>query len=190
MRIDRRSFLVAGTTAMASTALSYGRIPGANDRISLGHIGVGSRGRGLARIAARLKDEKNAEMTAVCDLWKIHRERAAAAAEKVHGRSPRSFQYMDQLLDLKDIDAVLISTADFQHAPILKLAVEAGKDAYCEKPMANVLEEAKDVRAAVTRSDRIVQIGTQHRSEPYQVAVRDLIRGGVLGDVSKVEIVW
>jgi predicted dehydrogenase len=190
MSIDRRSFLVAGTTAMASTAFSYGRIPGANDRISIGHIGIGSRGRGLAHIASSLKSDKNVEMTAVCDLWKTNRERAAASTEQAYGRSPRSFQYMDQLLALKDIDAVLISTGDFQHAPILKLAVEAGKDAYCEKPMANVLKEAKAVRDAVNKSDRIVQIGTQHRSEPYQLVVRDLIRTGVLGDVSKVEIAW
>jgi len=190
MKIDRRSFLVSGTTAFASTALSYSRIPGANDRISLGHIGIGGRGRGLASIAAKLKDQKNAEMTAVCDLWKVNRERAAATAEKAYGRSPRAFQYMDQLLALKDLDAVVISTGDFQHAPILKLAVEAGKDVYCEKPMANVLAEAKAARDAVAKSDRIVQIGTQHRSEPYQIAVRDLIRTGVLGDVSKVEIVW
>ena len=190
MRIDRRSFLAAGTAAMASTALSYGRIPGANDRISLGHIGVGSRGRGLAKIAGSLKDTKNVEMTAVCDLWKINREKSANASEKVYGRHPRAFQYMDQLLALKDVDAVLISTGDFQHAPLLKLAVEAGKDVYCEKPMANVLAEAKAARDAVAKSDRIVQIGTQHRSEPYQIAVGDLIRSGVLGDVSKIEIVW
>src|SRR5258708_26700977 len=120
MKIDRRSFLVTGTTAFASTALSYGRIPGANDRISLGHIGIGSRGRGLASIAAKLKDEKNVEMTAVCDLWKVNREKATVTAEKVYGRSPRAFQYMDQLLALKGLDAVVISTADFQDAPIPK----------------------------------------------------------------------
>jgi predicted dehydrogenase len=190
MKIDRRSFLVAGTTALASTARSYSRIPGANDRISLGHIGIGGRGRGLAFIASQLKDQKNVEMTAVCDLWKVNRERAAAAAEKAYGRAPRAFQYMDEMLALKDVDAVLISTGDFQHAQILKLAVEAGKDAYSEKPFANVLEEAKAARDTVLKSDRIVQIGTQHRSEPYQIAVRDLIRTGALGDVSKVEIEW
>jgi len=188
--MDRRSFLAAGTTALASTALSYSRIPGANDRISLGHIGIGQRGRGLAFIASQLKDQKNVEMTAVCDLWKVHREKAASAAQKVYGRAPRAFQYLDDLLALKDVDAVLISTGDFQHAPILKQVVEAGKDAYSEKPFANVLEEAKATRDTVLKSDRIVQIGTQHRSEPYQIAVRDLIRTGVLGDVSKVEIEW
>jgi predicted dehydrogenase len=85
---------------------------------------------------------------------------------------------------------VIISTADFQHAPILKMTAEAGKDAYCEKPMANVLEEAKAARDAVRAGGRIVQVGTQHRSEPYQIAAKEYITGGALGRVSKAEIVW
>jgi predicted dehydrogenase len=97
---------------------------------------------------------------------------------------------MEELLALKDVDAVLVSTADFQHATHLKQVVEAGKDCYCEKPMANDLAEAKAARDAVAKSNRIVQIGTQHRSEPYQIAVRDFIKTGALGNVSKVEIVW
>jgi predicted dehydrogenase len=173
----------------AGTALSYSRILGANDRISLGHIGCGRRGLGLQTIARGLKG-RNLEMTAVCDLWKVNREAAAARTESWYGRAPRSFQYMEDLLALKDVDAVLISTADFQHATHLKAVVEAGKDAYCEKPMANDLAEAKAARDAVLRSDRIVQVGTQHRSEPYQIAARELIKSGALGDVSKVEIVW
>jgi len=191
---DRRTFLAgAGAATFASalgrTALSYGRILGANDRISLGHIGCGRRGLGLQTIARGLKG-RNLEMTAVCDLWKVNREAAAARTESWYGRAPRSFQYMEDLLALKDVDAVLISTADFQHATHLKTAVDAGKDAYCEKPMANDLAEAKAARDAVLRSDRIVQVGTQHRSEPYQIAARELIKSGALGDVSKVEIVW
>jgi predicted dehydrogenase len=190
----RRSFLTGagaalGASALGRTALSYGRILGANDRISLGHIGCGRRGLGLATIARGLRN-RNLEMTAVCDLWKVNREAAAARTESWYGRAPRSFQYMDDLLALKDVDAVLISTADFQHATHLKAVVEAGKDAYCEKPMANDLAEAKAARDAVLRSDRIVQVGTQHRSEPYQIAARELIKSGALGDVSKVEIVW
>src|SRR5438445_7870052 len=97
---------------------------------------------------------------------------------------------MDELLTRKDIDAVVISTADFQHAPILKLVAEAGKDAYCEKPMGNVLEDAKAARDAVLARNIVVQIGTQHRSEPYQIATKQLIDSGALGEVTKVEIVW
>jgi predicted dehydrogenase len=191
---NRRTFLAGagaaiGASALGRSALSYSRILGANDRISLGHIGCGRRGLGLQTIAKGLKS-RNLEMTAVCDLWKVNREAAAARTESWYGRAPRSFQYMEDLLALKDVDAVLISTADFQHATHLKTVVEAGKDAYCEKPMANDLAEAKAARDAVLRSDRIVQVGTQHRSEPYQIAARELIKSGELGDVSKVEIVW
>ena len=193
--VNRRSFLghagaaALGTGALNRTALSYGRIAGANDRISLGHIGVGRRGSELDEIVAKLKT-KNVEMTAVCDLWKVNREAAASRALAAYGRAPRSFQYMEELLALKDVDAVLVSTADFQHATHLKQVVEAGKDCYCEKPMANDLAEARAARDAVRATSLIVQIGTQHRSEPYQIAARDLINTGALGEVTKVEIVW
>ena len=194
--IGRRSFLnqaaraIAGAGALSTAAFSYSRIKGANDRILLGHIGIGSRGSELAWIVSRLKDKHNVEMAAVCDLWKVNREQAAARAQSVYGRAPRAFQRMEDVIASQDIDAVLISTADFQHAPILKLVAEAGKHAYCEKPMANVLEEAKAARDAVLARNLIVQIGTQHRSEPYQIATKQLIDSGALGEVTKVEIVW
>jgi predicted dehydrogenase len=187
--MTRRTLLAAGAS-LGMTALSYGRVAGANDRISMAHVGVGNRGRELASVVADLKERHNVEMTGVCDLWSVNRERAAKAALQAYGRAPRSFQYVEELLAQKDVDAIIISTADFQHAPLLKLAAEAGKDAYCEKPMANVLEEAKAARDAVRLHKRVVQIGTQHRSEPYQRAVRELIAGGALGRVSKVEVVW
>ncbi len=194
--ISRRGFLqhsttiVAATAAYATSANSYSRILGANDRIYLGHVGVGNRGRELDEIIARLKDKENVEMTAVCDLWKVNREKAVSAAARAYGRPPRSFQYADELLALKDVDAVVISTGDFQHALLLRWTAEAGKNAYVEKPMANDLGEAKAARDAVLSRNLIVQVGTQHRSEAYQRAVRDLIQAGVLGEVSKVEIVW
>jgi predicted dehydrogenase len=176
--------------ALSTTAISYARIAGANDRISVGQVGIGNRGRELASVLADLKDHANVEMTAVCDLWKVNRERAAKSAASAYGRAPRSFQYVEEMLALEDLDAVIISTADFQHAPLLQLTAEAGKDAYCEKPFANDLDEAKAARDAVLSRDVIVQIGTQHRSEPYQIAAKALIDTGALGAVSKYEIVW
>jgi len=196
MNIDRRSFLnqtaaaIAGAGVLSTSAFSYSRIKGANDRILLGHIGIGDRGSELEWIVSRLKDKYNVEMAAVCDLWKVNREKAASRAQGVYGRAPRPFQYMEDLLAQKDIDAVIISTADFQHAPVLRAVAEADKDAYCEKPMANDLHEAKAARDAVLARNLIVQIGTQHRSEPYQIATKELIDSGALGDVTKVELVW
>ena len=97
--IGRRSFLQAGVAAIGVSALSYGRILGANDRISLGHAGVGRRGRELAAVVAELRDSHNVEMTAVCDLWKENRERAEKAAEHVYGRAPRTVMCFEDLLD-------------------------------------------------------------------------------------------
>ena len=194
-KIDRRSFLsksatIMGGAALASTALSYKNIVGANDRISLAHIGIGSRGRELDQIAAQLKTSHRVEMTAVCDLWSVNREKAVAANTKYYGRTPRSFQYFEDVLAIPDVDAVMISTPEHSHSPLLRLTVEAGKDAYVEKPMGNVLAEAKAARDAVLKSDRIVQVGTQHRSEPHPQAAHDIVQSGQLGDVSKVEVVW
>jgi predicted dehydrogenase len=194
-RIGRRTFLgtsgmLAGGAALATTARSYANILGANDRISLGHIGIGNRGRELVQIAGALKDRHDVEMTAVCDLWRVNRERAVEANAKHYGRAPRAYPHLEDLLALRDVDAVLISTPEHSHSPILKMAAEAGKDAYVEKPMGNVLDDIKAARAAVKHAKRIVQVGTQHRSEPYPRAACDLVHGGALGEVSKVEVEW
>jgi len=195
-KINRREFLhkgavvAAGGAALSSTALSYTRIAGANDRISLGHIGVGNRGSELDGIVASLKDQKNVEMTAVCDLWTHNVERAMAANQQFYGKAPRALRHPQELLALKDVDAVLISTPEHSHSPLLKMSAGAGKDTYCEKPMGNVLEEVKAARDAVLVKNLIVQIGTQHRSERYQIAVRDLVRSKVLGEATKYEIEW
>ena len=194
--INRRDFLsksaaaIAGSVVLPHTALSYGNIIGANDRISLGHIGNGNRGGDLDLIASKLKSSHHVEMTAVCDLWKVNREKAAATNAGYYGRAPRALQYPEELLAMKDVDGVLISTPEHTHSPILKLAADAGKDAYVEKPMGNVLSEAKAAREAVLRAKTVVQVGTQHRSEPYQEAAQKIARSGALGDISKIEIVW
>jgi predicted dehydrogenase len=192
--MDRREFLEAtlltGGAALASSALSYGRILGANDRIRLAHIGIGSRGDDLIEIIGKLKDTHKIEMMGVCDLWSVHREKAVAAYAKPFGRNPKAFRNTEEVLAEEDIDAVLISTPDHSHSPLLQMAAEAGKDVYIEKPMGNVLAEAKAARDAVQQHKRIVQVGTQHRSEPHPAAARDLIQKGALGDISKIEIVW
>lgn len=194
--LDRRTFLsqsaaaIAGTSALAQSALSYGKILGANDRISLCHVGVGSRGSELDLIVSKVAPNHNVEMNAVCDLWSMNRDKAVAKNTTYYNRAPRAFQHIEDVLADKDIDAVILSTPDFSHSLLLKMTAEAGKDAYVEKPMGDVLEEAKAGRDAVLKNNRIVQVGTQHRSEPYPKAARDLIQTGALGDVSKVEIVW
>ncbi len=177
-KIGRRSFLqaagVVAGSAIASTALSYDRILGANDRIALGHIGIGNRGSELHTMISKLKDKYNVETVAVCDLWKNNRDRAVTRTTGYYGRAPQAILHPEELLALKNVDAVVIATPEHSHSPMLKAAAEAGKDAYCEKPMGNVLEEVKAARDAVKQRNLVVQIGTQHRSEPYQLAAREV----------------
>jgi predicted dehydrogenase len=195
-QVNRRAFIgttaaaIAGGAVLPRTALSYENILGANDRISLGHIGIGSRGGDLDLIVSKLKSSHNVEMTAVCDLWKVNREKAVATNTGYYGRAPRAVQHVEELLALTDLDGVLISSPDHSHSPILQMAAEAGRNAYCEKPMGNVIAEAKAARDAVLSAKTIVQIGTQHRSEPYPRAAQNVVRSGTLGDISKIEIVW
>src|SRR3984957_15527625 len=188
--VSKSAAIIAGGAILPRTALSYENILGANDRISLGHIGIGSRGRDLDLIASQLKSSHHVEMIAVCDLWKVNREKAAATNAGYYGRAPRAVQHLEELLAMKDVDGVLLSTPEHAHSPILKMAAESGKDAYVEKPMGNVLSEAKAARDAVMQAKTIVQVGTQHRSEPYQLAAQEVVRSGTLGDISKVEVVW
>jgi hypothetical protein len=115
-QINRRTFLgksaavIAGGVVLPRTALSYGNIVGANDRIALGHVGIGNRGGDLDSIASKLKDSHHVEMVAVCDLWKVNREKAGATNAGYYGRAPRAVQHVEELLSMKDVDAVLIST--------------------------------------------------------------------------------
>src|SRR5581483_6557547 len=130
------------------------------------------------------------EVVAVCDIWKLARERRAAQVKRAFDLEPRQYKYSEELLAGKDIDGVMIATGDHQHAKLCIEVVQAGKDCYVEKPFANVLEEAKAARDAVKASKQVVQMGTQHRSQPYPLAVRDIIRSGRIGEVVRITQEW
>ncbi len=194
--VDRRQFLkrVGGSalagSAMAMPANSYARITGANDRIRLAQLGCGGRSSGHVRMAHGASARTPLEVVAVCDIWKLARESRAGQVKQLFGAAPRTYQYSEEMLASRDIDGVMIATADHQHAKLCQEVVEAGKDCYVEKPFANVLEEAKAARRAVKNSKQIVQMGTQHRSQAYPLAVRDLIRSGRIGEVVRIVQDW
>src|ERR1700755_2381499 len=108
--LQKSAILATATAAVSSSALSYSRIAGSNDRISIGHIGIGSRGSELDRMVAQLSQSKNVQMTAVCDLWTVNRDRAVAFNQKAYGAAPKTAAVPEELLKLKEIDAVIIST--------------------------------------------------------------------------------
>jgi predicted dehydrogenase len=186
----RRQFLKLAGTAAALTARSYARVLGANDRIRLAQLGCGGRGGGHIHMVHMASKLTPVEVVAVCDIWSVARERRARQVKDLFGAEPAVFKYSEEMLARPDIDGVMIATGDFQHAKLCIEVVRAGKDCYVEKPFANVLEEAKAARDAVKASRQVVQMGTQHRSQPYPLAVRDLIRAGRIGDVVRITQEW
>jgi len=191
--IDRRTFVKqAGGAVLAAgiDARSYARVLGANDRIRLGQLGCGSRSEGHVHMTQLAAKQMPVETIAVCDLWSLAREHRAAQVKKAFDLEPKIYRYSEEMLANKDIDGVMIATGDFQHAKLCAEVVRAGKDCYVEKPFANVLAEAIETRNVVKQSHQIVQMGTQHRSQPYPLAVRDIIRSGRIGDIVHIEQEW
>ena len=198
--LTRRNFIGKTTTAIAGTALasspvafsaaSYNRIKGANDRINIGFLGCGARGSGHQNMVKMSAKDKNLGVVAVCDIWKINREKAATACRANFGTEVKQFKYSEDFLAMTELDAVMIATGDHQHAKLLAEVVRAGKDCYCEKPMATDVDEAKLARKAVLESNQVVQMGSQWLSDPMQIKVRDIIRSGKLGQITKIEQVW
>ncbi|MBW7996999.1 MAG: Gfo/Idh/MocA family oxidoreductase [Candidatus Glassbacteria bacterium] len=196
-KISRRSFLgraagaAAGTMALAGTAASYSRVVGANDRIRIGQIGCSDRSAGLRRmLKASMKQDPNLELVSLCDIWSGNLNRAADDAAGLFGNRPKTYKYSEDLLAERDLDAVMVATGDHQHARVMAEVVRAGKDVYCEKPLANTLADAKLARDAVLETGQVAQMGSQWLSCPYQQKVREIIRSGRLGKITKIEQSW
>ncbi len=193
---NRRDFLktssaAAALTAVSWTAASYASIAGANDRVKVGVVGCGDRMKG-ALIPAFLQHAKemNFEFAAVSDIWNRRREEGAAYVEKLSGSKIVPVRNNDELYARKDVDAVLVATADFQHARHGVEAVNAGRDAYVEKPTAHTMEDARAFLAAVKKTGKIVQVGTQRRSTPSYQKAYEYIKSGQFGDIVMVEMTW
>jgi len=180
-----------GLGALAFPASSYSKILGANDRVNVGIVGFSSRAKS-ALIPAMLKHSKemNFEFTAVSDLWSRRREEAVAYVKDKSGLTIATARNNDELYDRKDVDAVIVSTADFQHALHCKEAVEAGRDAYVEKPFAETMADARAAKEAVLRTGKIVQVGSQRRSGANYHAANQFIKDGKFGDIVAVEMTW
>ena len=185
--INRRDFFrSAASLAAAGAAVPYwftgrnalaGETKSKNDRPNIGAIGVGGRGTGDMRHAARFGD-----VVAVCDVDRKHAERAKAAC----GGKPEIYEDYRKLLERKDIDVVINGTPDHWHTAVVIAACKAGKDVYTEKPMTLTIDEGKILSKVVKQTGRIVQVGTQQRSgRRFQTAV-ELVRNGRVGKLKQV----
>ncbi len=183
--LDRRRFL--GRTAAVGLGVlahpSFGaRVFGANDRVVMGIIGSGGRGRGVMQGFV----DQGADFAAVSDVYQVNAE----LGQETAGSNAKVYVDHRQLLDRKEIDAVLIASPEHWHHDHLIDTVRAGKDAYCEKPMSHSIEEGADMVKEVRKTGRIVQIGMQRRSSPAVIEAKRIIDEGTLGEIDLVRAEW
>src|SRR5579872_137863 len=183
----RRQFLKAGAKAVAGVGAADrlqawarpGRISGANDRVRVALCGLNGRGAEHIKRYAALQD---AEIAALCDIDdRVLRERIADV-DKI-GIRPQAFTDIRKVLEDKTIDAISIATPNHWHSLMAIWACQAGKDVYVEKPLSHNLWEGRQLVHAAAKYNRIVQHGTQSRSDPAVMDAVEKMRAGLLGDV-------
>jgi len=189
-RTSRRAFLerapqsalgvAAGLTILANPRSV--RAAPANDRLGLAMIGGGG-GRGHS-LAQGFLERGDCEIRYICDVNRqLHEPRATAYAAKQGGLRPKCLQDFREMLSDTKVDAVVIATPPHWHALATILCCRAGKDVYCEKPQSHSCWEGRQAVAAARKYNRIVQIGTQNRSAPYNHAAKQYLEEGKLGRI-------
>lgn len=203
MKQSRRNFLHKSSLGAAGVMLSgfnpgsafsassYRKIIGANDRVRVGIIGYSDRFRSsLLPSFLAVNKPMNFEFTALSDIWRLRREEGQAFIKEKTGSTIPVYPNNEALYQAGNTDAVIISTADFQHAVHLAEAVRAGRDAYVEKPFAETMEDNRNALKAVKESGKIVQVGSQRRSGLNYKSAAEFIQSGQFGPVTMVELTW
>src|SRR5665648_504438 len=185
----RREFLgktLIGTAGMAicASGLLSTSCKGANDKVVLAIICSG--GRGLHCIINTCKVNTNVVIKTVCDVNDLRSARGVSEIEKELGYKTLATRNMKEVFDDKDVDAVWISTPDHWHGLATVWACQAGKDVYVEKTPSHCIWEGRKMIEAAKRYRRIVQTGLQNRSGAYNIAAREYIQSGKLGQVVHV----
>jgi predicted dehydrogenase len=188
-RSSRREFLKqtgglvagAGLAALAPEAFAVQQPRSALERINIGHIGVGNQGR--ANLRAHLQNT-----VAVCEVDRTRLAEAKTQVERATGRPCADYSDYRRLLDNRDVDAVVITTPDHWHALPVIHACQAGKDVYCEKPLTLTIVEGRAMVRAARRHNRIVQTGSQQRSDDRFRQACELVRNGRLGEVRTIRV--
>jgi predicted dehydrogenase len=182
-KVSRRDALkMAGAAAIAAPAIQ--KVRAANDQVSFGLIGTGSRGSYLLK---HLKSIDIGRCTAVCDI----NEAALQHGYDTIGTNPAKFKDYRELLSRKDVDAVIIAVPLFKHFDVTRDALSAGKHTFCEKSLVFKPEEIHALRAlAAEHSHQVLQVGLQRRYSVFYQTVKEMIDKGVLGNVTHMQAQW
>ena len=201
--VSRRSFMKGAAKAAAGMALGGAAVSqvaqaagpsvyksilpqsvmGANERVLTGHIGTGGMGKRNMQFCM-LRDD--IQPIAVCDLWELHRRQAVEIVTNKYD-APTTHEYFEEIIENKDIDAVVITTPDHWHAIPSIMAAEAGKDIFCEKPLTTTIAEGRPIIEAVRRNNVVLQCGNFQRSGEHFQEVVEMVQNGYIGDIPRVE---
>lgn len=173
----------AGVTLVASMPMAMNSCASANDKLVCGVIGV--NGQGFSDLQAFL-GQKNTECAALCDVDSHVLEKRIADVEKIQGTRPKGFSDFRKMLEEPGIDVIIIGTPDHWHALPFIYAAQEGKYVYCEKPLANYIEEINAMERAQARYNTIVQVGQWQRSDKHWLDTVDFVRSGKLGQIRAV----
>lgn len=169
-----------------SSALGKDGATAPSERIVMGWIGTGGQGRGLMNTFMSYPD---VQVVAACDVDESHLAEAVATVnEKYANADCKGFADFRELLGNKDIDAVTVATPDHWHALASVAALNAGKDVYCEKPLANSIGEGRAIVDAAKKNDRVLQTGSMERSNPNCRQACELVRAGAIGKLHTIHI--
>ena len=186
----RRDFLKTTAAAAALAApLAPSRALGANDRVNIGWIGVGTRGSaGLGWLHTASPD--TSQITAICDTYDGYIARAKDIMKTTWNSSPAVYKDYRDLLADKNVDAVFIMTPEHLHHDMAIAALKAGKHVYVEKPLAHTIEEGFEIVKVWEQSGKVCQVGTQNRSSSLYKKAKEMVEQGMIGDVHYVRAFW
>ena len=184
--LDRRNFLKTAALAAGPAIISA---RGANDKVNIGWIGVGTRGY-ASLDWMHTAEPNNVQITAICDTYQGYIARGVDRMQTIWGTKPATYTDYKDLLADKNIDAVFIMTPEHLHHDMAIAALRAGKHVYVEKPLAHTIEEGWDIVKEWEKSGKICQVGTQNRSSSLYKKAKEMVQQGMIGDVHFVRAFW
>ncbi len=185
-RLSRRNFMTGAALAVGPAVLPA---RGASDKVTIGWIGTGSRGNYVMDMMYKAVPE-NVVVTAVCDTFQGNLAKGKDRVQTQGKNSPKTYVDYRELLQDASIDAVFITTPEHLHHDMAVAALKAGKHIYLEKPLAHTIEEGADIVRVAEKSGKVVQVGTQNRSNSLYIKAKEMVAEGMIGDIHYVRAFW
>ncbi|MBI4876448.1 MAG: Gfo/Idh/MocA family oxidoreductase [Acidobacteria bacterium] len=181
--LSRRNFVHETAGAAIVSAL------GQNNKTNLGVVGAGGRGNYLMDMFYLAKAE-NVTITWVCDTYKGNLNRAKDKVQTKEGTAPKAVIDYQEILADKSVDCVIIATPEHLHYPMAVAALKAGKNIYLEKPIAHTIEEGAEIVKLAQKAGKVVQVGTQNRSNTLYIEAQKMVKEGMIGECHYVRAFW